>query len=188
MKRVVFLLLGSLAIAPAVALDNELFGLRLGAELKIPECPRQANAPSSDEGAPAVTMTSACFKPKQPTARGRLTGEFDYEMPYASWPGVANDLSPIVGYAMNGRVERVEFRTFGIRNGDEVLRFLEKKYGKPAQLQRENVKSSGGVTFQSIRANWRSPNLFVDFESGREKLDFGWVRVYTKKYAPPAAH
>jgi hypothetical protein len=182
------LMLGTLAAAPAGALDNELFGLRLGAELKIPECPRQANAPSSDEGVPAVTMTSACYKPKQPAARGRLTGAFDYEMPYANWPGVANDLSPIVGYAIDGRVEHVEFRTFGIRNGEEVLRFLEKKYGKPAQLQRENVKTSGGVTFQSIRAGWRSPALFVDFDSARENLDLGSVRVYTKKYAAPAAH
>jgi hypothetical protein len=185
MKRV-WVMIGVLAAAPVSALDNELFGLRLGAALKLPECPREAKAPDNAEDAPAVTLTSACYKMKTAPASGRAGGAFDYEMPYADWPSVANDHFPIVGYVLEGRIECVEFRTFGIRNGDEVLRFLEKKYGQPAQVKQDDIRTASGVTFKSIQANWRFGNLHVDFESGRENRDLGTVRVYTNKYAAPA--
>lgn len=78
-----------------------------------------------------------------------------------------------------GVVQSVIVTTEGFSVQEPLLSDLTSKYGKPKKLQRVPVQTGVGAKFERIEAEWRKPDLNVDYMGMGTSITKGHISVRT---------
>jgi len=107
--------------------------------------------------------------------------------PFGKEPAFGAKLNRFELIVLDGKVVGARIMTAGTDVQAEVLRLLEKKYGKPHQLSQKEVQNVAGARFTSIVALWNWPSrLRVSFLGIDRRFDLGTVEIYSSTYLTKA--
>lgn len=167
-----------------------VFGMHLGEKLSLPECKRLKQPPSQPlsgyEDYPVGYPSMHCFersdaattKPDAPLGTTTVSVFFPVgEEPQIGGFGVLF----ISGWVIEGNLETVDIRTFGVDCQDGALAQLKEKYGEPSSLREENKQNRMGAVFTAHVADWQFTNLTVSFHGIDEELNEGHILIMTNK-------
>lgn len=161
----------SVGTTPTVAVsqqpDNSVFGIEIGKPLSLPECDQSKD----------IHQDVCVDRPIGPLAEteDRFINFVDSKQPSI----VSAENGSIRVFMVNGKVAGFQFFTDGIRTQDIVISQLTEKYGKPILLERDEVKSLNGGSFQSVTAAWETNGLKVSFLGTVGMLTKGRVTIDT---------
>jgi hypothetical protein len=183
-----------LTVSAVAAQDtNSVFGIRLGQPLTLPECARNEYL--------WYVGTGTCYKrdqkiygvPEEKKWDKKYIKNYQKNNPppplgteqvmisfaTADWPQYVQPMNTSV-LLIDGRVEGVQFYTFGISDADSMRERLKQKFGGPTSILPLTVKNRLGLPFDAFIATWQLPNVIVTFWSVDTSLDHGRVTVDTK--------
>lgn len=163
-------------VKPNEPQENNVFGLALGQSLQIPECRKQY-------GIYDISNKSVCFE--RIFGREKLTTPVENEtvqirFPILDAPKIAKN-GVLVGKVIDGKLEGVNFNTFGIKNAEQVLSKLKEKYGEPHEYKPYVEENRLGQKFNAFLALWKFDNLEVYMQSIVSSISSGLVSVDTPK-------
>lgn len=166
----VFLLVAPL---PAGAEDITIFGLKLGSELVLPECPYKMDGERKSYKFREVV--SVCAESPAPIRTyGQPVRRIAF--PLTSAPAILKNWS-LIALEIDGRLEGIEFFTSGISSQELVFEQLTEKFGKPTALNRRAMQTMMGAAFEVIDATWDSPALYVRFRGAESNVNSGNVTI-----------
>ena len=85
-------------------------------------------------------------------------------------------------FLVDGKVERVWFTTYGIKDQAYILDVLKKKYGEPTKVSEKVLSNAMGGSASVMDATWTFSDLTVHFV-GAFTWDTGRVFIETPKAA-----
>lgn len=158
------------------AQENDVFGLALGQSLQIPECRKQY-------GIYDISNKSVCFE--RIFGREKLTTPVENEtvkitFPTLDAPKIAKN-GVLLGMVIDGKLEGINFNTFGIKDAEQVLNKLKEKYGEPHEYKPYVEENRLGQKFNAFSALWKLDNLEVYMQSILGSITSGLVSIDTHK-------
>lgn len=169
----------TLAAGTSVARADErnFLGIQVGGA-PPPECPFEASYGSRNYRYPsgAVCVTSLGYAPG--TAPIDLTGTTKL-IAHIDSKTSPNGIESVYVDIAGGVVQSVLVTTEGFSVQEPLLADLTSKYGKPKKLQRVPVQTGVGAKFERIEAEWRKPDLNVDYMGMGTSITEGHISVRT---------
>lgn len=80
---------------------------------------------------------------------------------------------------VNNSMEVMRIPTFGYKSQASALEKLIEKYGQPSKKTVNTVQNRMGAYFDKISAEWKFPNLSVNFEGMGSSIDKGLIFIAT---------
>ena len=146
-----------------VLLSIQVFGIQLGAEFNAPPCP--AN--------PTLT-TTVCIEPVDKSGWSAVVFPLNYSPAI-----VANNKLSV--FVVDGKIEAVDFQTYGTRTQSRDLATLKAWFGEPeSTTYRQNL----GESSETIDAVWNKPEVKIWFRGNLGGKN-GIVRIHTAKGQKP---
>lgn len=162
---------------PASALD--FMGIPLGQAPTFPECKHFAYDKPAEYMKPGYGT-----QPVRPCWLSRpLKGESERLSTLAihaapeHWPATVTTLTAIT---VDGRIEALVAETNGQAGQEEILSGLKRKFGPPTKLSSTPARNAFGAVYQSIDAEWVTPDGRVEMSGIKGRRDSGQVMVITK--------
>lgn len=154
----------------------EVFGMSLGRNLQIPECNKQY-------GIYDISTKVVCFE--RAYGKEKLTSPVINEtvriaFPITESPSIVKN-GVLLGMVIDGKLEGINFNTFGVKNADSVLLKLKEKYGEPQEFVPYKEENRLGQKFDAFTAIWRQENLEVYMQSILGSITSGLVSIDTLK-------
>ena len=189
--------------------DTRVFGLRLGAVPSVPECHRDSKelgpgryqysgtSYQDEDGKWVFFIADRCYENHEtysgphptpdnygegPTMGPVRNGDITFRFPITGPDSAAFGGDKIRGEIIEGKLENLLIETSGAKAQIGVLRQLVNKYGKPSSSLRTHLQNGFGAKYEGIEAHWIFTNLIVDFYGIGDKVDEGYVSIYTPKY------
>ena len=158
---IIALILGAYDSAANSAEDGlNIFGVRLGEPLDVPECPQDAT------GNYTLIMTnrdSICALRKNVIHKAWGSDDIDLEFPNNAAPDYIR-LGNLSVSLLDGKVESIAFATNGLSSQASVLHALEEKFGKPSRLRPEIVQNAFGAKYSRVNAMWNRPGVRIELD------------------------
>lgn len=176
----------SALISPVVVHGADFMGIEIGAKFDLPECQadraRYSSGYAFDMDQPVRPCWQHSILKGKPGDYLDTEGSFkvDFVADGSKRPaGVrANSTSLVV---VNGVIEGVDAGTAGLEYQDALLRALQDKFGKPSSLKEDVMENRMGASFSSHEAVWKLPAFEVNFSGMVNRLDFGYISVFTPR-------
>lgn len=156
--------------------DAEVFGIPIGRRLQMPECKKQY-------GIYGLNKKSLCFE--RLFGKEKLTSSIENEtvrinFPISDSPKIVKN-GVLLGTIIDGKLEGINFNTFGLRVAEDVLLKLKEKYGEPQEYLTYEVENGLGRKFDAFSALWKLDNLEVYMQSIVSNVTSGLVSIDTPK-------
>ena len=158
------------------AQGSDVFGMTLGQNLQLPECNKRY-------GIYDISTKVICFE--RTYGKEKLTSPVVNEtvritFPITESPSIVKN-GVLLGMVIDGKLEGINFNTFGVKNADSVLLKLKEKYGEPQEFVPYKEENRLGQKFDAFTATWRQENLEVYMQSILGSLTSGLVSIDTIK-------
>ncbi len=154
----------------------EVFGIPISQNLQMPECNKQY-------GIYDIHKKTVCFErifgnEKLSTPVKNETVQITF--PISDSPKIVKN-GVLLGTIVDGKLEGVNFNTYGVKNAEQVLSKLKEKYGEPEEYLSYVEENRLGQKFNAFSALWRPDNLEVYMQSILGSLTSGLVSIDTPK-------
>lgn len=176
------------ACFPVFAQATDFMGIELGSKFDLPECQIDRTNYSSHYVRGMDQRVTPCWQ--HSILNGKPGDYLDHEGSFkvdfvadgSKRPaGVKSNLTSLI--VVNGVIEGVAVGTAGLEYQDALLLALQAKFGKPTSLTEDVMENRMGASFSSHEVVWKTPTLEVNFSGMVNRLDFGYISVYTPKAA-----
>jgi hypothetical protein len=167
--------------SPSSAGEISIFGLEIGKPLKIVELCDFSN------GKYLWKLEKVCISNDRSGPGNRPWGPLTYEIAYPK-NVLPNYVQPIGDMFVEvevyeGKIERINFFTWGVEVQDIAYSDLKKKFSKPKSLNKVVVQNGYGAKFLKIEAKWSMKQGSIEFEGiENSSVDSGHVDVTSKTY------
>jgi hypothetical protein len=194
---------------PRNAPDTKVFGIQMGGELAIPECPIDTSGKYSLAPAKRLCFmnTGEEMKTEHTKIEALIAGTDNHtkkrkmskdpqqslssygpvnsgrvylDFPLNDQPAMSKG-NLLAGWMLDGKLEEIEFSTIGVNDYQLMLDELTKKYGTPTWMQPTEVQNVYGAKLKSGIVGWSFSNLGVVFQGTWQRLDEGRVTISTPK-------
>jgi hypothetical protein len=164
---------GSVAFAMAATGEPlpdraSLFGIVLGSPLSLPACP------TGIFGVNVRSLSEMCESPSKP-------GSPSFQIYFATDNAprfLQTDANQVT--LRNGAVDKINLFTHGVRDQNEVLAALRKKFGDPTHITTDSASNMMGAKFDVVSAEWDLPSGDqVVFAGALNKFDVGAIIAMT---------
>lgn len=151
----------------------ELYGLKLGERLELPECARLPMPAMPNFTPPYATISAPCLKSDSSGRSGRIA------FPASQPPQHA--VGAHLGFRVDssGRLAVMTLMTAGVPAQSDVMRDLVAKFGEPQHRVDEPITTVGGAALTSTRAFWVRQDLRIEFIGATNRADAGELVVGT---------
>jgi hypothetical protein len=162
--------------ASAGDIDRTVFGIELGKPLTLHECAKRKSSGGTLEFYLLPDqINDNCF------AHFNKADPPVLEIPLRDNPKIVNARYMPYLKIIDGNVEGIEFKTYGVEREEETFGLLTAKYGQPTRVTGGSAKNLAGAQFTTRDASWSFENLTVIYHSVEGNLTFGRVIVETDK-------
>jgi len=165
--------LAALPLSAAQLRAFDLFGIELGAPLKVPDC--------NEVAIPTFMCWKPAVKPLGDYIGVKAAEKREIHIYYG---GKEPDLAqPIFFNAdiIDGHVHGITVLTKGLKVQTSVLAQLETKFGKPSASSVETAQNVFGAKFQILHASWISSGSLVTFIGRLPDQDAGAIVAKTAR-------
>lgn len=173
------LIVGGALIAASASAES-IYGIEMGAPLRLPECPVSKLTPKADARYTPFT-NELCVRLKTPGAPRSEENQASWIVfPYADQP--AHSKGNLVGvFVLEGIVQVLVVSTAGEPTQLKVFEDLQARFGTPSNSSTVPFQNRMGATFQGLVANWdRGDALQVEFFGMASRIDSGQIVFGTK--------
>jgi hypothetical protein len=160
----------STAVTPT-HVDKTVFGFNLGDKLELTECNKKIQYGIINYDIPT---SGICYK---------NTFRDDWKNIVFSESEKPDIIfgQDIIAFIVEGKLEGINFTTFGYTAQQRVLSALTKKYGEPSTLNPMTLRNKYGVEYKVFTAIWDFIDINVEYSSVTSELDRGTVLIQTRK-------
>jgi hypothetical protein len=164
-----------LAAAPMPA----VFGLQLDEPISLPACrphmitPTLPSPDMYDENQPQTCQAPAKDSPYWYYPQGSVF------FPVEKMPAIMSH-TEMTTFVIDGKLEGMSFATLSPDVGDEIIRQLGEKFGKPTFVGEDMPNRRARFT-PARQARWEIAGLRVEYHNMGENPAYGWVRIETDK-------
>ena len=173
MKKLFFCVGVWLLSWPSFAIEPIIFGLEIGAPLKLPACTYELQYVKKEMCADLDHITR------------QVWGNDVIEINASDWPRYVRHNSVFVGLT-DGLIGSITFSTYGEESQAAVFKALREKFGKPTSQHTTPVQNRMAAKFIRLDANWVQKLFTVKLAGITEGLDWGSVEIketnYDKRY------
>lgn len=164
-------LLAVLAACSLSATAESIYGIELGAQLKLPECRKyQLLGDVRYE----VTTSAPCLHISAAGAPSAILFPFE-DKPSHLKGNLAGVIAP------GGVLQVLVLTTEGLKNQQTILEDLVAKFGPPGAQQEQSLQTGIGAQFKVIRAAWdRGDGMQIEFSGANDRIDEGLLIFGTK--------
>jgi len=177
LSAAILILAAVAGMSVARADERNFLGIQVGGA-PPQECPFEVSFGSRSYRYPSgqVCVTSLGYAPGTDPIDLTGTKELIAHIDSKTAPnGVESVYVDIVG----GIVQSVLVSTAGFSVQEQLLSDLTAKYGKPKKLERSPVQTGIGAKFERIEAEWRKPDLNIDYRGMGTSITEGHISVRT---------
>lgn len=174
--------------------EISFFGIDFNKSISIPEChytmisklrylwrnPKIKEMQGSYS--PATSDTGPCYQRNVFTRTGSGL-PVENEMLAISYPITQEPTTGknLTAYVLDGKIQRIEFDTDGIKTQSIVLESLISKLGNPKNIEKPEIQTLSGAKFNSIIATWELANdISAAYVSAPLKITEGGFIIGTR--------
>lgn len=163
------LLLAATAV-PAAGQDRTVLGIELGARFNLPQCgPKDGSYPAR-----------RCFVRTAAATAAGVGEDYRVFLPSAGTPAYVR--GELMVSVIDGIVESVHINTWGFEAQHGAMSALQKQFGEPTRSSLKAGKNVSRYRHRVRTAEWAFGDFSVVFEGVTGSIDWGLIKVSTRRY------